>query len=117
MVYLGVQYQRRHCCDPGAAAEALSDIAERFAAADGFFALGPRALWSIRPAFRTWSPVAYWDDVARFDAWLHLTGGMDGKSREGIGAFIEVLRPGSSRHETLFSSLGPAEASRRLPRA
>ena len=32
-----------------------------------------------------------------------------GKAREGIGTFIEVLRPSVERHETLFSSLGRPE--------
>lgn len=32
-----------------------------------------------------------------------------GKGREGIGTFIEMLRPAVARHETLFSSLGRPE--------
>ena len=49
--------------------------------------------------------VAYWDDVARFDAWFApAREAWTGQSGDGIGRFIEVLRPSVARYETLFSS-------------
>lgn len=49
--------------------------------------------------------VAYWSDVVRFDAWFTpAREAWTGEAREGIGTFIEVLRPTVARHETLFSS-------------
>jgi len=54
--------------------------------------------------------VAYWDDSARFDAWFApAREAWTVKAREGIGTFIEVLRPTVARHETLFSSLDRPE--------
>src|SRR5260221_11587073 len=67
MVYLGVQYRGATAAIPGAAAEALSDIAERFAAADGS-SHWDRAHYVDQAGFSNVVSVAYWDDVARFDA-------------------------------------------------
>jgi aliphatic aldoxime dehydratase len=54
--------------------------------------------------------VAYWDDIARFDKWFAAAReAWTGTQPEGIGTFIEVLRPTVARHETLFSSLGRPE--------
>jgi len=109
MVYLGVQYRGATAAIPGAAAEALSYIAERFTAADGP-SHWDRAHYVDQAGFSNVVSVAYWDDVARFDAWFASSREeWTGKSREGIGAFIEVLRPRVERHETLFSSLGRPE--------
>ncbi|MEY9311614.1 hypothetical protein ABH977_006826 [Bradyrhizobium ottawaense] len=49
--------------------------------------------------------MGYWDDIARFDAWFEAAReAWTGRQREGIGTFVEVLRPIVARHETLFSS-------------
>jgi len=110
MVYLGVQYRGATAAIPEAAAEALSDIAERFAAADGSSHWDRRACMSIRPAFRNVVSVAYWDDVARsMPGFASSREEWTGRAGKGIGAFIEVLRPRVERHETLFSSLGRPE--------
>jgi aldoxime dehydratase len=54
--------------------------------------------------------VAYWDDVGRFDAWFEpARDAWTAESGEGVGRFIEVLRPHVDRYETLFSSLGRPE--------
>lgn len=54
--------------------------------------------------------VAYWDDVARFDRWFTpARAAWTGAEVEGVGRFIEVLRPAVERYETLFSSLGRPE--------
>jgi aldoxime dehydratase len=54
--------------------------------------------------------VAYWSDVARFDAWFApARDAWTGTKGEGIGRFIEVLRPSAERYETLFSSPDRAE--------
>src|SRR5258708_21751160 len=106
---MGVQYAGGTTASPGGGEEALSDIAERFAAADGS-SHWDRAHYVDQAGFSNVVSVAYWDDVARFDAWFASSREeWTGKSREGIGAFIEVLRPRVERHETLFSSLGPPE--------
>ena len=47
---------------------------------------------------------------ARFDKWFApAREAWTGGSGEGVGRFIEVLRPDVARYETLFSSLGRPE--------
>ncbi|MGH1551924.1 phenylacetaldoxime dehydratase family protein [Streptomyces sp. L7] len=61
---------------------------------------------------------AYWDDIARFDAWFEpAREAWTGKAREGIGTFIEVLRPAVARHEAAFSSLGGQRSVAVMPTA
>jgi aldoxime dehydratase len=106
MAYFGLQYRGDA---PVEAARSLGEIAARLAGADGP-SHWDRASYVDQAGFSNVVSVAYWDDVARFDKWIgpareSWTGG----SGEGIGRFIEVLRPGVSRYETLFSSLGRPE--------
>ena len=106
MAYFGVQYRGG---TPAAATEALAQIAQRLAGTDGP-SHWDRAHYIDQAGYLNVVSVAYWDDSARFDAWFApAREDWTGKAREGIGTFIEVLRPTVARHETLFSSLGRPE--------
>lgn len=106
MAYFGVQYRDE---TPAAATEALAEIAGLFAGEGGPLHWD-RAHYIDQAGHANVVLVAYWDDVARFDAWFApAREAWTGKSREGLGSFIEVLRPAVARHETLFSSLGRPE--------
>ena len=106
MAYFGVQYRG---ATPAAATEALAEIAGLFAGEDGP-SHWDRAHYVDQGGHANIVSVAYWDDIARFDAWfVPAREAWTGKHRDGIGAFIEVLRPTVARHETLFSSLGRPE--------
>src|SRR6201994_4969510 len=106
MAYFGVQYRGDA---PPAAARSLGEIAARFAGADGP-THWDRASYVDQAGFSNVVSVAYWDDVARFDRWFTpAREAWTGASGESIGRFIEVLRPGVARYETLFSSLGRPE--------
>jgi len=106
MAYFGVQYR---AATPAEATDALNEIAALFAA-EGGPAHWDRAHYADQSGSENLVTVAYWDDVARFDAWFAPAREVwTGRQREGIGTFIEVLRPAVARHETLFSSLGRPE--------
>ncbi|MHC4046267.1 phenylacetaldoxime dehydratase family protein [Bradyrhizobium sp. 23AC] len=101
MAYFGVQYRGKA---PAAATEALLEIAERFSAESGPLHWD-RARYVDQTGYETIVSVAYWDTIARFDAWLEpARAAWTGRQRDGVGTFIEVLRPIVARHETLFSS-------------
>lgn len=101
MAYFGLQYRG---ATPAAAMEALADIAARFAA-EGGPSHWDRAHYRDQAGHENVVSVAYWNDVAPFDAWFAAAReAWTGQSRDGIGTFIEVLRPTVARHETLFSS-------------
>ena len=101
MAYFGVQHRGTA---PVAATEALADIARYFAAAGGP-SHWDRAHYVDQAGYETVVSVGYWDDIARFDAWFEAAReAWTGRQREGIGTFVEVLRPIVARHETLFSS-------------
>ena len=107
MAYFGVQFRG----EPTAAATgALVQIAKRFAGENGP-THWDRAQHVDQAGYTNVVSVAYWDDAGRFDAWFDgareaWTGG---GATEGLGRFIEVLRPHVARYETLFSSLGRPE--------
>ena len=104
MAYLGVQSR-----DATSAIEALTGLERRFAAADGP-SHWDRASYVDQAGYANVVSVAYWDDVVRFDAWFTpAREEWTGRPRDGLGTFIEVLRPTVARHETLFSSLGRPE--------
>ncbi|QQO37271.1 phenylacetaldoxime dehydratase family protein [Bradyrhizobium diazoefficiens] len=106
MAYFGVQY---HGPTPPSATEALTEIAGLFAG-EGGPSHWDRAHYVDQAGYANIVSVAYWDDIARFDGWFAPTReAWTGKHRDGIGTFIEVLRPTVARHETLFSSLGRPE--------
>ena len=106
MAYFGVQYRGDA---PPDAARSLGEIAARFAGADGP-SHWDRAHYVDQSGFSNVVSVAYWDDVARFDRWFgSARETWTGASGEEIGRFIEVLRPGVARYETLLSSLGRPE--------
>jgi len=106
MAYFGLQYQGEA---PLAAAAALRDIAARFADAQGP-AHWDRAQYLDQAGYSNVVSVAYWDDVAKFDAWFDAAReAWTGGRADGIGRYIEVLRPAVARYETLFSSPDRAE--------
>jgi len=106
MAYFGLQYRGTA---PAAATDALADIAARFAA-EGGPSHWDRAQYVDQAGYENVVSVAYWDDITRFDKWFApAREAWTGTQREGIGTFIEVLRPMVARHETLFSSLGRPE--------
>lgn len=106
MAYFGVQYRGAR---PAAATEALAEIAGLFGG-EGGPSHWDRAHYVDQAGYANFVSVAYWDDIARFDAWFPpAREAWTGKHRDGIGTFIEVLRPAVARHETLFSSLGRPE--------
>lgn len=107
MAYFGVQYRG----EPTAAVtEALALIAKRFAMDNGP-SHWDRAQYVDQAGFTNVVSVAYWDDAIRFDAWFE--GARDawtgGAAADGVGRFVEVLRPHVERYETLFSSPDRAE--------
>lgn len=106
MAYFGLQYRGE---PPAAAASALSEIARLFTNANGP-SHWDRAKYIDQAGYSNVVSVAYWDDVSKFDSWFAaVRESWTGSSSEGIGRFIEVLRPAVARYETLFSSLGRAE--------
>ena len=105
MAYFGVQ----HRAGEPVAARSLAEIAARLASADGP-SHWDRAQYVDQAGLSNVVSVAYWDDTARFDRWFApAREAWTGMSREGVGHFIEVLRPSVARYETLFSSLGRPE--------
>jgi aldoxime dehydratase len=108
MAYFGLQYRG---APPAAVGEALAQIALRFSEDNGP-SHWDRAQYVDQAGFANVVSVAYWDDVARFDAWFaSARAPWTGRLGEGIGVgrFIEVLRPAIERYETLFSSPDRAE--------
>ncbi len=106
MAYFGLQYRGEA---PEAAASALGDIAARFAAAQGP-SHWDRAHYLDQAGYSNVVSVAYWDDVAKFDGWFEgAREAWTGSGADGIGRYIEVLRPALARYETLFSSPDRAE--------
>lgn len=101
MAYFGLQYRGE---PPQAAAGALAELAARFGGEDGP-SHWDRAQDVDQAGFSNVISAAYWDDVARFDRWFAAAReAWTGGSGDGVGRFIEVLRPGVTRYETLFSS-------------
>jgi len=103
MAYFGVQYPGEA---PAPAAAALQRIAAAFTAANapGHW---DRASYVDEAGFTNIISIAYWDAPASFDAWFALHGRdwtADSRVGEGVGYFIEVLRPAVERYETLFSA-------------
>jgi aldoxime dehydratase len=106
MAYFGLQYRGEASAD---AASSLGDIAARFADAQGP-SHWDRAHYVDRGGYSNVVSVAYWDNVAKFDAWFDAAReAWTGSDGEGIGRYIEVLRPAVARYETLFSSPDRAE--------
>jgi len=106
MAYFGLQYRGD---PPAAATRSLADIAARFAAENGP-SHWDRARYVDQAGFSNVVSVAYWDNVAQFDMWFApAREAWTGHSSDGVGRFVEVLRPNVARYETLFSSPDRAE--------
>lgn len=108
MAYFGLQYRG----DKPPAADALTTrLIALFSSTDAP-SHWDRAHDVDQAGFSNDVMVAYWDDVGRFDRWfVTAREAWMGMSEEGIGRFIEVLRPAVERYETLFSSLGRPEGA------
>ena len=107
MAYFGVQYPSAD--EPAPVRSALATFAGTCAAADGP-AHVDRAAYIDEAGYRTRLTIAYWDDPARFDRWFADARAMwlDERNSSGeAGFFLEVVRPSTSRFETLFSSDRP----------
>ncbi|QOZ56184.1 phenylacetaldoxime dehydratase family protein [Bradyrhizobium sp. CCBAU 53338] len=106
MAYFGVQHRG---AAQAAAMQALAEIAGLFAG-EGGPTHWDRAHYVDQVGHGNTVSVAYWDNIARFDAWFApAREAWTGRQRNGIGTFVEILRPAVARHETLFSSLGRPE--------
>jgi aldoxime dehydratase len=104
MAYFGLQYRGE-----APAGASLGEIAAHFASAHGP-SHWDRAHYVDQAGFSNVVSVAYWDDVAKFDAWfVPAREAWTGDGEEGVGRYIEVLRPTVARYETLFSSPDRAE--------
>ncbi|MBS0447710.1 MAG: phenylacetaldoxime dehydratase family protein [Proteobacteria bacterium] len=105
MAYYGVQSRAGRA----ALTPALAELQARFGATAGP-QHADRARYIDEAGYATVIAAAYWDDPARYDAW-HATHGKawTGTSRDGLGTFVEVLRPSVERYETLFSAPNRAE--------
>jgi aldoxime dehydratase len=108
MAYFGLQHKGEV---PKGTAEALDRVADLFRAQHGP-GHWDRARYVDEAQYTNVVSVAYWDDPARFDAWFPAareawTGGRP--AADGLGTYIEVLRPSVEGYETLFSSLGRTE--------
>src|SRR5262249_2472735 len=101
MAYFGLQYRG---APPAAATRLLAGIAARFADGNGP-SHWDRAQYVDQAGFSNVVSVAYWDDVVKFDAWFaSAREAWTGQASDGVGRYIEVLRPSVTRYETLFSS-------------
>jgi aliphatic aldoxime dehydratase len=102
MAYFGVQFRS---ISSAAASDMLAKITAHFDRDNGP-SHWDRAQYVDQTGFTNIVSVAYWDDVARFDAWFEPAreGWTGSGAQADIGTFIEVLRPAIERYETLFSS-------------
>ncbi|CCE05407.1 putative Phenylacetaldoxime dehydratase [Bradyrhizobium sp. STM 3843] len=106
MAYFGQQYRGEV---PLTAASSTADFVKLVSEAHGP-SHWDHAYYVDQAGFANEVFVAYWDDVARFDAWfVPARAAWTGSGVDGVGRFIEVLRPAVDRYETLFSSLGRPE--------
>lgn len=103
MAYFGIQYRD---AEPPTAATALDWIKGCFAAGDGP-THWDRATYIDEAGHTNVVAVAYWDDHDKFTRWFPAVRGAwteRNTAFEGLGRFVEVLSPGVSGYETLFSS-------------
>jgi aldoxime dehydratase len=113
MAYFGAQVQGDSSAP---AAGALRELAERFSATDGP-GHWDRSRYVDEAGFTNVICAAYWDDPARFERWLGAHGQRwTREARAGLGTFIEVVKPGVDRYETLFSAPDRAEGVATLAR-
>ncbi|HKS45826.1 MAG TPA: phenylacetaldoxime dehydratase family protein [Amycolatopsis sp.] len=104
MAYFGVQYRQPD--EPALVGGALATLSDRCAATDGPEHVD-RAVYTDEAGYRTVLTIAYWEDPARFDRWFvdARAAWLDERnSSDEAGFFVEVVRPTTSRFETLFSS-------------
>jgi len=108
MAYFGIQYPDS---EPASARVALDWIRRCFAADDGP-SHWDRATYVDEAGYGNVVAVAYWDDHGKFTRWFPAVRGVWNERNEafdGLGRFVEVLSPGVSGYETLFSSSGHRE--------
>lgn len=105
MAYFGVQ------AASAVPADALGPVLEKLDAPDGARHVD-RARYVDEIGYDTRVAIAYWDDPAAFDRWFAaFRPWWDSPdiAADGLGHFIELVRPNLERFETLFSSLGKPE--------
>ena len=101
MAYFGTQV-RGDSAAP--AAPALRSLAAAFAAGDGP-GHWDRSRYVDEAGFSNVVCAAYWDDPARFERWFAAQGQRwTREPHAGVGSFIELVKPGVERYETLFSA-------------
>ncbi|ODU01398.1 MAG: phenylacetaldoxime dehydratase [Pseudonocardia sp. SCN 72-86] len=104
MAYFGLQFGD---ADPAAALAALDDA---FGGTDG-----PghhERTRHVDESVHEIVCIAYWDEPETFDRWFadhRETWVGDSAAADGLGRWIEVIRPAAEEYETLFSSLGRPE--------
>ena len=105
MAYFGVQSKA------SVPADALDPIFMRFGASDGPRHVD-RARYADVAGYDTRIAIAYWDDPDAFDRWFatfRTWWDAPDLGSDGLGYFIELVRPQLERFETLFSTLGKPE--------
>jgi aldoxime dehydratase len=101
MAHFGVQV-RGDSAAP--AAGALRDLAASFDAIDGP-GHWDRSRYVDEAGFTNVICAAYWDEPARFERWFAARGQRWTRdARPGLGTFVELVKPGVDRYETLFSA-------------
>jgi aldoxime dehydratase len=106
MAYFGLQHRGEA---PARVEQSLTEIAQRFKRPCGPLHWD-RAHHLDQAGFTNLVSVGYWSDVESFDAWFApAREAWTGQNSDGVGRFIEVLRPNAARYETLFSSPDRAE--------
>jgi aldoxime dehydratase len=91
--------------------EALAPVFECFRGGDGPRHVD-RARYADEAGYDTRIAIAYWDDPAAFDRWFgafRTWWDAPALGSDGIGYFVELVRPRVERFETLFSTLGKPE--------
>ncbi len=105
MAYFGIQYG----ADRVPADRALCDLARAFAT-DGGPAHWDRAHWVDERGANNLQVAAYWTEPARFDAWFPAHGQDWARvPRAGIGTFLEIVKPGIERFETVYGHRSRSE--------
>lgn len=113
MAYFGVQWigdnsVRAHC--------AVAALRRDLARAEGSPRV-ERARYVDQSGYETEIVIAYWDRAESFDRWFTEAGAewtSPARRTDGVGFFVEVVRPKVRRYETLFSASDRLEGVARL---
>ncbi|RLV48501.1 phenylacetaldoxime dehydratase family protein [Nocardioides mangrovicus] len=103
MAYFGVQARDT---DSPVLAESSAHVRAQFAETDGP-ASWDRAAYVDAEGFTTVISIAYWSDPDAFDRWYDVKGVSwtdAARVTDGVGHFLELVRPSVERFETVFSA-------------